>query len=191
TVGDRIQLGGIKGDVIDIGVLRTTLAEVGQWVDGDLYNGRMVRVANSFIFKDPVVNYSGDFPFLWDEIRVPIRFGSDLDAARAILSEAANEVCSGYAEQATTIWARMQRRYPLEDASTAPMVTFVFDENWVTFTIRYTVQFDRRRVTKHLLSAQVLKAIDASGGAVSIASSAIEIFPKAPLDIRQLAAKEG
>jgi hypothetical protein len=45
-----------------------------------------------------------------------------------------------------------------------------------------------RRVTKHLLSAQVLKPIDASGGAVSVASSAIEIFPKAPLDIRQLAA---
>lgn len=191
AVGDRIQLGGIKGDVIDIGVLRTTLAEVGQWVDGDLYNGRMVRVANSFIFKDPVVNYSGDFPFLWDEITVPIRFGSDLDMAQSALTEAANEVCSGYAEQATTIWARMQRRYPLEDASTAPMVTFVFDENWVEFTIRYTVQFDRRRATKHLLSARVLKAIDASGGAVSVAAASIELFPKTPLDIRQLAAEEG
>ncbi|MDH3654964.1 MAG: mechanosensitive ion channel family protein [Myxococcales bacterium] len=87
TVGDRIQLGGIKGDVIDIGVLRTTLVEVGQWVDGDLYNGRMVRVANSFIFKDPVVNYSGDFPILWDEITVPIRFGSDLDMAQSALTE--------------------------------------------------------------------------------------------------------
>ena len=54
------------------------------------------------------------------------------------------------------------------------MVTFVFDENWVKFTIRYTVQFDRRRATKHLLSARVLKAIDASGGAVSVAAAAIE-----------------
>lgn len=62
-VGDRVELGGIKGDVVDIGVLRTTLAEVGQWVNGDLYNGRMVRVANSFVFKEPVVNYSGTFLF--------------------------------------------------------------------------------------------------------------------------------
>jgi small-conductance mechanosensitive channel len=190
TVGDRIQLGGIKGDVIDIGVLRTTLAEVGQWVDGDLYNGRMVRVANSFVFKEPVVNYSGDFPFLWDEITVPIRFGSDLDMAQAALTEAANEVCGAYAEQATTIWARMQRRFPLEDASTVPMVTFGFDENWVKFTIRYTVQFDRRRATKHLLSARVLKAIESSGGAISVAAAAIELFPKAPLDIRQLATQD-
>ena len=71
------------------------------------------------------------------------------------------------------------------------MVTFVFDENWVKFTIRYTVQFDRRRATKHLLSARVLKAIDASGGAVSVAAASIELFPKTPLDIRQLAAEEG
>lgn len=64
--GDRVQLGGSRGDVIDIGVLRTTLMEIGQWVDGDLYNGRIVRIANSFVFKEPVFNYSSDFPFVWD-----------------------------------------------------------------------------------------------------------------------------
>lgn len=62
--GDRVQLGGIKGDVIDIGVLRTTVMECGEWVSGDLYNGRVVRIANSFVFKEPVFNCSGDFPFL-------------------------------------------------------------------------------------------------------------------------------
>jgi small-conductance mechanosensitive channel len=66
-IGDRVQLGGIKGDVIDIGVIRTTLMEIGEWVKGDLYSGRIVRIANSFVFKEPVFNYSGDFPFLWDE----------------------------------------------------------------------------------------------------------------------------
>jgi small-conductance mechanosensitive channel len=59
--GDRVQLGGIKGDVIDIGVLRTTLMEIGEWVQADLYNGRIVRVANSFVFKEPVFNYSTEF----------------------------------------------------------------------------------------------------------------------------------
>jgi len=191
SVGDRIQLGGIKGDVIDIGVLRTTLAEVGQWVDGDLYNGRMVRVANSFVFKEPVVNYSGDFPFLWDEIYVPIRFGSDLEKASAALQESADEVCGQYAQEATRVWARMQKRYPLEDALTTPLVTFVFDENWVTFTIRYAVRFDRRRVTKHLLSARVLQAIEQHESTVSLAAAAVEVFPKTPFEIRQLGAKDG
>ena len=95
-VGDRVQLGGITGDVIDIGLLRTTLVEVGQWVNGDLYNDRVVRLANSFIFKDPVVNYSGDFPFLWDEITVPISHESDLERARHILEDTAHEVCGEY-----------------------------------------------------------------------------------------------
>ena len=71
--GDRVKIGGVKGDVIDIGLLRTTLMEVGDWVDGDLYNGRVVRVANSFGFKDPVFNYAGDFPFLWAAITLPVR----------------------------------------------------------------------------------------------------------------------
>jgi small-conductance mechanosensitive channel len=81
-VGDRVQLGGIKGDVIDIGMLRTTIMQVGEWVNADQYNGRIVRVANSFIFKEPVFNYSGEFPFLWDEIKVPIKYGSDYHLAR-------------------------------------------------------------------------------------------------------------
>lgn len=67
-----MQLGGIKGDVVDISILRTTLMEVGEWVKGDLYSGRTVRIANSFVFKEPVFNYSGDFPFLWDEVIVPV-----------------------------------------------------------------------------------------------------------------------
>lgn len=52
--GDRVLLGGIKGDVVDIGVLRTTLMEIGEWVNGDQYTGRIVRVANSYIFSSPV-----------------------------------------------------------------------------------------------------------------------------------------
>lgn len=94
--GDRIQLGGIRGDVIDIGILRTTLMECGQWVNGDLYNGRIVRVANSFVFKEPVVNYSASFPFLWDEIMVPIKYGSDYRMAREIISRVAEEVVGDY-----------------------------------------------------------------------------------------------
>jgi len=182
-VGDRVELGGIKGDVIDIGPLRTTLAEVGAWVAGDLYNGRVVRIANSFIFKAPVHNYSGDFPFLWDEMTVPVRFGSDLPGTRALLLDAARAVCGSYAAEAARIWKEMQDRYRVEEASTDPMVTMVFDHNWVTFTIRYPVRYDLRRTTRDRLSAEILDAITASGGAVSIAASALELVPRASASV--------
>lgn len=184
-ISDRVQLGGIKGDVIDIGILRTTLAEVGVWVDGDLYNGRMVRVANSFVFKEPVVNYSGDFPFLWDEIKVPIRFGSDMDRAQELMTEVTQEVCGAYEEEAASIWRAMAKKYPLEPATTKPMVTLVFDENWVTFTLRYTVRFDKRRATKHEISSALLRTIAATDGRVSIAATAMELFPMKPFDVRK------
>ena len=51
AVGDRVQIGGTRGDVIDIGLLRTTLMETGNWVSGDLYNGRIVRIPNSAVLK--------------------------------------------------------------------------------------------------------------------------------------------
>ena len=71
--GDRVQLGGIVGDIIDIGVLRTTVMECGEWVKGNNHTGRIVSIANGFVFKESVFNYSADFPFLWDEIRVSVK----------------------------------------------------------------------------------------------------------------------
>ncbi len=182
-VGNRVQLGGIKGDVIDVGLLRTTLAEVGEWVKGDLYNGRIVRVANSFVLKEPVHNYSGDFPFLWDELSVPIRHGSDVATTQTLLEGIADEVCGAYAQEASAIWAKLSKRYPLEPASTSPMVTLVFDENWMTFTVRYVVRFDRRRRTKHLLSTQILTEVARQAPKVSLAATAMELFPMTPLHV--------
>ncbi len=96
--GDRVQVGGIRGDVIDVSILRTTLMEVGEWVAGGLYTGRIVRVSNSSVFKEPVFNYSGDFPFLWDEITLPVKYGSDWKQAKEMLRGLVNEVLQGKLE---------------------------------------------------------------------------------------------
>ena len=179
-VGDRVLLGGIKGDVIDIGVLRTSLMEIGDWVQGDLYNGRIVLVANSFIFKEPVFNYSGDFPFLWDELRVPIKTGGDFEYAKKKFLEILNEVQGEYAVEAKKYWDKMTEKLMIENARVEPMAQMVFDENWITFTLRYVVDFKSRRGTKDLISTKVLKAIRASEGKIEVASAAFEItaFPK-------------
>lgn len=146
--GDRVQLGGIKGDVIDIGVLRTTLMETGDWVDGDLYNGRIVRIANSFVFKEPVFNYSGDFPFLWDEIKIPIQYGSNYALARKILNEIADAHLGEYTKRANEVWQKMVKKYLIENAQTAPMITMVTTDNWVEYTLRYVVNFKKGDLQK-------------------------------------------
>jgi small-conductance mechanosensitive channel len=181
--GDRVQLGGIKGDVIDIGVLRTTLMELGQWVDGDLYNGRIVRVANSFVFKEPVFNYSADFPFLWDEIRVPVRHGSDPELARQVIAQAAQEVVGDYVATAAAAWRDMVRKYVIEDASVQPIVYLVVNDNWLEFTLRYVVDYRRRRATKDALFSRTLELIDQSQGRVRLASTTTEVVGVPPLHV--------
>ena len=51
ALGDRVQIGDTGGNVIDIGLLRTTVMETGNWVNPDLYNGRIVRIPNSVLLK--------------------------------------------------------------------------------------------------------------------------------------------
>lgn len=179
-VGDRVKLGGIKGDVIDIGILRTTLMEIGDWVNGDLYNGKMVRVANSFVFKEPVYNYSGDFPFLWDEITIPIKTKGDYKYAKEIFSEILKDEVGDFADSSQKAWDNMIGKYDIENARVQPMITMVFDQNWITFTLRYVVDFKSRRSTKSNLSDKILTAINSSKGKIEVASAAIEItaFPK-------------
>lgn len=180
--GDRVQLGGIKGDVIDIGVFRTTLMEVGQWVKGDQYNGRIVRVANSFVFKEPVFNYSADFPFLWDEVTIPVRYGSDWKYARTMLEGVATEICGELARDSRIAWKGVVAKYRLEDAEVDPMVSLIANDNWLEFTMRYIVDYRRRRATKTQLFTRILEEIDASEGRVKLASATFELVGLPALD---------
>lgn len=173
--GDRIQLGGIKGDVMDIGVLRTTIMETGQWVDGDLYNGRIVLIANSYVFKEPVFNYSGNFPFLWDEIKIPIQYGSNYDKATEILLKTGKEVVGNLTEKSKEQWNTLQRKYRLEDAQKEPMVSIIANDNWVEFTLRYVVGYKKRRITQNDLFLKILKEIEATNGEIKFASATFQL----------------
>jgi len=175
NTGDRVQLGGIKGDVMDIGVLRTTIMEIGQWVDGDLYNGRIVLIANSFVFKEPVFNYSGDFPFLWDEIKIPVQYGSNYVMAKEIIQKVGIEVAGDLTAKSQEKWSAMQNKYRLEDAQTEPMVSMICNDNWVEFTLRYVVNYKRRRVTKTELFTRLLNEIEGSGGEVKFTSATFHL----------------
>ncbi len=184
STGDRVQLGGIKGDVIDIGVLRTTVMELGDWVKADQYNGRIVRIANSFVFKEPVFNYSADFPFLWDEITFPVRYGSDWRYAREMLEKVVGEVVGSYARQSKDAWAEVVRKYRIEEARIDPMITLRADENWVEFTVRYIVDYTSRRATKDRLFTRILEEVDRSDDRVRIATAGFEVLSTPALDVR-------
>lgn len=190
NTGDRVQLGGIKGDVIDIGVLRTTIMEIGEWVHADLYNGRIVKIANSFVFKEPVFNYSGDFPFLWDEITVPVKYGSDYRLARSIFQQILTEVTGEFTKHAKESWREMIGTYRIEPAELDPRVFLVANDNWMEFTLRYAVDYKRRRITKDVLFTRVLEETDKTQGRVALASATFHLVEAPELTVKMVAPKD-
>lgn len=182
--GDRVQLGGIRGDVIDVSILRTTLMETGEWVAADLYTGRIVRIANSVVFKQPVFNYSADFPFLWDEITLPVKYGSDWKLARQMLRNIVDEVLVDYAQKVKDSWLGMVHQYRVEDANVEPMITLRATDNWIEFTVRYVVDYRKRRWMKDHLFTRILEEVDKSNNQIRLASTTFEVVSGSTLDVR-------
>jgi len=181
--GDRIQLAGIRGDVIDVGVFKTTLMEIGQWVKGDLYNGRIVRISNNLVFTETIFNYSADFPFVWDEFTLPVKYGSDLLLAQEILNRVCNEVIETYVTLAKDKWNEVARKYLVEETELEPMVTMRATDNWVKFTIRYIVDYKRRRVTENELFRRILDELQKTNDRVQIASGTYAVVQVPPLQV--------
>jgi small-conductance mechanosensitive channel len=75
-ISDRVRIRNVVGDVMDISILRTTVMEIGEWVQADQYTARIVTIANRAVFADPVYNYTQHWGYLWDEITVPITYTS-------------------------------------------------------------------------------------------------------------------
>jgi len=90
-VGDRIQIKGFRGDVVDISYLDTSILECrGDYLGNDRKSGRIVRFPNSLILKEEIINYSGpDMPFIWNEIPVQVAYTSDLEFVEDCFLEAA------------------------------------------------------------------------------------------------------
>ncbi len=173
--GDRIEISGVKGDVIDISITKTTLMEIGAWTNSDNYSGRIVRISNAFVFKGPVYNYSTDFPFVWDEIILPVKYGSDVESASRIFMEVAREVMGDYPAQALKYWKKMVQKYMIENAVVEPTLGMRLTDNWIEFSLRYVVAYEKRRSTKTQLFTRILQGVEATKGKVAFASATFEV----------------
>jgi len=184
TVGDRITLGGVRGDVVRLGFLKTTIMEMGQppsvaatdpavWVNSRQYTGRLVTVTNGVIFSEPVYNYTRDFPYLWEEITVPISYQADRAEAESILLEAARAHAVIDDPTAERALAFMRARYALSDASLGPEVFWRITDNWLELSVRFLVGHRGVRVVKDQMTRDILRAFDAAG--ISIASATYEV----------------
>jgi len=183
TVGDRIQIGNIKGDVVDINVLRTAIMEIGEWVDADLYTGRLIWISNGSVFDTAVYNYSGSFPYLWDQVKIPIKYGSNHILAQEIMYKVINDVVKDYIDDARESWKTVMRKFVVKKARIEPYIGLETTDNWIEFTIRYVVNYDKRLTTKNDLFTRILEEFNKTNGQISFASQTVQIVGIPPINL--------
>jgi small-conductance mechanosensitive channel len=181
-VGDRIQIGDTRGDVIDIGLLRTTLLETGNWVSRDMYNGRIVRIPNSAVLKGPVFNYSQGFQFIWDEIKVVFTTSSDYQFAREVLQRVTKEAIGDYLVEAEASWKAMSDYYESENPPLEPVVTLVVNAGNLEFGVSYIVNYTKRTAMQDQLFTKIVQEVANSNGRLEWASTqaAVVLHPATP-----------
>jgi small-conductance mechanosensitive channel len=190
-VGERITMGGVRGDVISLGFLKTTIMEMGDptgepssvWVHGRQYTGRIVTVTNDKIFEEPVFNSTRDFPYIWEEIRVPITYASDRARAERILLDAANKATAATQAAARPHLRHMIEQYQVEIGELSPRVYYRITDNWLELSLRFIVDDHSSREVKDVVSRHILTAFEEAK--IGIASSTIEIvaLPKIRTDV--------
>jgi small-conductance mechanosensitive channel len=179
-IGDRVQIGNVMGDVLDISTLRTTVMEIGEWVKADQYTGRIVSVANRYVFSDPVFNYTRHWAYLWDEIMIPITYESDWRRAGEIMLEHGREYSSHLEAEAQSQLGAMTERYPLQNTPVEPTLYVVMTDNWIEMTLRYVVEPRERRTVMGQLHLELLQHLGADPD-ITVASATFEIVGFPPL----------
>jgi len=183
-VGDRVRVGDVVGDVMDISLLRTTVMEVGEWVKADQYTGRVVTVANRMVWSHPVFNYTQHWGYLWDEITLYITYESDWQRAAEIMLQHGEKYTAELQADAEIKLAKMIDRYPLKQTRVDPTLYLAMSEKGIEVTLRFLVDAQERRAVKGRLYRELLQNFQADEN-IEIASTTIEIVGFPPLLVDQ------
>jgi small-conductance mechanosensitive channel len=178
SVGDRIQIENITGDVIDIGMMQTTLLELRGWVEGDQATGRLTIVPNGKVISSPVNNFTKDHSFLWDEIEIPVTYASDWRRAIEILDEISRRETAAITSIAQEEISRIGERYYLPRRDIEPAVYVTITDNWVNLSVRYVTYVKERRIMRARLNRMILDAFSDENIEISSTTQTVTVIQK-------------
>ena len=156
-VGDRIEIEGVAGDVIDIRVFQFSLLEIGNWVDADQSTGRILQVPNGKVLRAVTASFNKGFDYIWHEIPVLITFESDWKKAKGILEAIVDDDSFVVAEEVERQVRRAASRYLIYSGKVTPIVYTTVRDSGVLLTVRYMTKPKTRRGTEQRLWEQILE----------------------------------
>lgn len=190
NVGDRISMSGVRGDVIALNFTHTRVMEMGQppavqmadpamWVEARQYTGRIVTITNDKVFDTPLYNYTREFPYLWEEMHVFIKYDSDRKKAEEIMLHAAKMHTADIQTLSEDALSELQRRYMVHRDRLEPKVYYRLTDNWLELTVRFISNTFNIRDLKDSLSRDILEGFEQTG--ISIASTTIDVVGIPPI----------
>lgn len=172
-VGDRIEINSQTGDVMDIGILYTTVLEIKNWVAGDQATGRLLSIPNGQVLSNNINNYTRDHNFIWDEIHIPIDYSADWKLAYKNILEIVTNETKQIAQNAEQEIAKLEEKYFLDKRSVDPAIYLTSTDNWISFYIRYPTEVRNRRFIRDKITRLVLDELSKLN--IKIASTTLEI----------------
>ena len=159
-VGDRIEIGQVAGDVVDISLFQFSLLEIGNWVDADQSTGRVIHVPNSRLFNAPLANSTTEFPYIWNEVPVLITFESDWPSAKEIVTRAVNDVGAVIDDEVRAHMKRASQKFLIFYPNLTPIVYLTVKDSGVLLTARYLCHPRARRGTSEGIWKRILEDFD-------------------------------
>lgn len=190
-VGDRIQVGDVFGDVFKIDFLTTTVWEAGGpdrpgFVQSEQPTGRLVTFPNNEILTGTVVNLTGDFPYVWDELAIAVANESDIKEAMRILKKVADDLLGSYMVEPVQKYQHILRKAGLNlEVQEEPQIFISIGESWTDIIIRYLVGARERRKWKTELTLRIMEEISKNENTEKIKS----VYPRKQLQFITLDGK--
>ncbi len=159
-VGDRIEIGKLMGDVIDIGLVEFILLEIGHReggrINAEQSTGRVIHVPNGQVFREPLVNSHQGIPFIWNEIPVLVTFESNWEKAKGILLRIITQHAPDPSRAIEEYRKRADKRFVIAYRNITPTIYTSVEASGVLLTMRYLVDPRKRRSSEQAIWEAVL-----------------------------------
>lgn len=156
-VGDRVEIEGMRGDIIDIQLLRTTLVEVNNWLGVDEPTGRVVLIPNNFVFKSKVFNYSHVHPYIWNKLDITVTYETPALEAQALLRKVLEEETKEEFDEARKGNSAMEHKYGVLETTYQPKMYMFLADSGVLFSLVYVCHYRRSGVTRNRINKRIVE----------------------------------
>ena len=156
-MGDRIEIGVKKGDVLDVRFFSFTIMEIGAWVDANQSTGRIIHVPNGKVFTEPITNFAQGFPFIWMEIPILVTYDSDWEKAKTLILEVENQRSKETVKSVQKALREGEKKYNIRYSKLTPTIYTSTRPSGILLTLRFLSHTRRQRAHEQFIWEGILR----------------------------------